>query len=71
MPHAHHSRVACCVCYVQDRIVVVVYHENLPRQVEMAAGLPRKDAVGDIGAVCQQRGEQQAGCKHERIIPNI
>ena len=56
--HPHDACAAGRIGYVENGIVVVVYHENLPGQIETIADLPRKDAVGDIGAVCQQRGEQ-------------
>ena len=58
MPYAHDFDAAGRVREVKYWIAVIVVYDNLPRQIETIAGLSRKDAVGDIGAVCQQRGEK-------------
>ena len=58
MPYAHDLDAAGRVREAKYWITIIGVYDNLPRKIETIARTLRKFAVRDIGAVCQQRGEQ-------------
>ena len=71
MTYPHQSCAAGSIRYVQNRIVEIVVHTDLPGQVEAIAGFSRKYVVRDIGAVGQHSGEYCTEEIHGNIVPNM
>ena len=71
MTYPHQSCAAGSIRYVQNRIVEIVVHADLPGQVKAIAGSSRKDEVCDIGAVGQQCCEYCIEEIHGNIMPNM
>ena len=71
MTYPHQSCAAGSIRYVQNRIVEIVVHTDLPGQVKAIAGFSRKYVVRDIGAVGQQCCEYCTEEIHGNIVPNM